>query len=114
MTPLTPNALAELRPSRKAHLERHLTGFRGDARLYRCEPPLAGHDRVVVSAANVPFSGPETYIFPADAEGKVIDYTELHGSFQGALDHAEALRGAGYEIAETDAALDAARESGGG
>jgi hypothetical protein len=77
---------------------KNLTGWDGDARLYKCEPPLDGHDHVIVSAVVALFSGPETYIFPSNAQGEPKDYGELTGSFRGALDHAEALRGAGYEV----------------
>ena len=70
----------------------------GDARLYRLTPPLDDAAYVVVSATNAMFTGPETYIFPADASGEVIDWLELRGSFRGGLDHAEALSGAGYVI----------------
>lgn len=82
--------------------------MRGDARLYKLMPPLVTakyddvvetYEFVVVSAADVPYSGPETYIFPADEQGHVTDWLELDGSFRGSLDHAEALRNAGYEIA---------------
>lgn len=87
----------------KATLIENLTGWKGDARLYRVDPPIQFNgDRktkyVVVSAATVMFSGPETYIFPASREGKVLDWLELHGSFRGALDHTRALEGAGYSI----------------
>lgn len=80
-------------------------GFRGDARLYELSEPMEDYDgnevsRVIVSAAIVPYSGPETYIFAADSQGKIADWGELEGSYRGGLDHAEALRGAGYEIAE--------------
>lgn len=50
-------------------------------------------DHVVVSAVHVAYSGPETYVFPADDAGEVIDWGELDGSFKGALDHEEALNG---------------------
>lgn len=53
---------------------------------------------VVVSAADVPYSGPETYIFPSNEKGTILKYTELPGSFRGALDHARALRNAGYVV----------------
>lgn len=76
-----------------------IDGWNSDARLYRLEPHPEGYQYVVVSAVRVPFSGPETYIFKADSQGKVADWAELEGSFRGALDHARALRGAGYEIA---------------
>ena len=54
---------------------------------------------VVTSAANVPFSGPETYLFPADKDGKIINWLELEGSFRGDLDHQQAIRNAGWLIA---------------
>lgn len=90
-----------------------IPGMQGDMRLYRVEPPMEGEDRgdgpvptfehVAVSAAVVPFgSGPETYIFGCDSEGRDIDFAELDGSFRGGLDHAQALRNAGYEIKETN------------
>lgn len=78
---------------------RDLTGWRGHASLYRLSTPLDGHDFVIVSAVNAMFSGPETYIFPAYESGEQKNFGELDGSFRGALDHAEALRGAGYEVA---------------
>lgn len=65
-------------------------------KLYKLTPPLDGNDYVIVSAANVFFSGPETYIFPANEHGDVTDWCELEGSFRGALDHRRALLGAGY------------------
>lgn len=67
-------------------------------RVYQLDPPLSGHEYVVVSAAIVPLSGPETYIFPSDAAGTVTAWGELDGSYRGGLDHAEAMRRAGYEI----------------
>jgi hypothetical protein len=91
-----------------AHLIR--TGLLlGDASLYRVDPPMTYGDLcdeedkgttefVIVSAVNVPFSGPETYIFPADSDGEVVDWLELDGSYRGGLDHEAALRGAGYEV----------------
>lgn len=66
--------------------------------LYRLDPPLEGHEYVVVSAATV-LGEPETYIFAADPDGTITDWVELDGSFKGALDHEAALRGAGYEVA---------------
>lgn len=77
----------------------NLAGATGVAHLYLLDPPLASGEYVRVSATVVPFSGAETYIFPADESGQVIDWGELDGSYRGGLDHAEALRGAGYEVA---------------
>lgn len=97
-----------------------LKGFRGHAALYRVDPPMGDHDwkngaheydacdgtgtcksapLVIVSAANVMFSGPETYIFPGTEDGEVDSWGELKGSFKGALDHERALANAGYAIA---------------
>jgi hypothetical protein len=76
--------------------------FRGDARLYRCEGGELP-EYVVVSAVTTlqvgSLDGPETYIFPADADGKVTRWFELVGSQKDTLDHAKALRDAGYEVA---------------
>lgn len=68
-------------------------------RLYRCEPGGKLPEHVVVSAINVPFTGPETYIFEANKNGTITQWGELYGSFRGGLDHEKALRDAGYEVA---------------
>lgn len=95
-----------------AYKIKHLDTFRGEAILFRMEPPLEGHEYVVVSAVNPkPPEGmnfmryadmfqPETYIFGADPDGHVIDWRELDGSFRGAMDIPRALAQAGYEIRE--------------
>lgn len=85
--------------------------FRGDARLYRVDPPIEyakpwdqddppakTADYVVVSATNAMFTGPETYIFPATKDWEVINWMELDGSFRGGYDHERALLGAGYHV----------------
>ncbi len=88
--------------------------YSGDARLFRVDPPItyASYEEVdgeyqevkreteyvIVSAAYVMMSGPETYIFPSDSEGNVTSWSELEGSFQGSRDHARALEGAGYAV----------------
>jgi len=74
-----------------------LTGFTGNAALYRLDPPLDGNVFVVVSATDK-YVEAETYIFAADETGNVIDWGELDGSFRGDLDHAKALANAGYEV----------------
>ena len=81
-----------------------MTGMNGRANLYRLSEALESYDGnkyeyVVVSAVDVPFSGPETYIFGADENGEIVNWMELPGSFRGALDHNEALEGAGYTVA---------------
>jgi hypothetical protein len=64
-----------------------------------CEKVVTGHtDYVAVSAANVPCSGPETYIFRANEDGEVEDWGELEGSYRGGLSHETALGNAGYSI----------------
>lgn len=82
--------------------------FVGRAELYRLDPPIkindwAGNETgtaeyVIVSAVIAPFTGPETYIFPANEEGEVVSWDELDGSFRGALDIPGALGNAGYTI----------------
>lgn len=74
----------------------------GDARVYHLSEPHEGASLVIVSATDAPFSGPETYLFPATEEslekGDPSSWGELGGSFRGRKDHAEALRNAGYEV----------------
>lgn len=87
---------------------RDLNDWQGDAALYRTEPPLDGNEYVVVSAVDIAKRHDihdmprvmqiETYIFAATDEGEVTDFAELSGSMKGTLDHAEALRDAGYEV----------------
>lgn len=74
----------------------NLPDMNGDARLYQLSKPLTGNDYVVVSGISNAW-GTETYIFPADKSGEITSWGELEGSFRGAIDHAAALRGAGYE-----------------
>ena len=84
-----------------------ITGTRGNQKLYKLDPPMTVtdwddentievHEYVVVSATYA--FGPETYIFPADENGEVTSYSELDGSYQGGLNHEQALNNAGYEV----------------
>lgn len=73
------------------------TGRGGIQALYRMDPPHAGYEYVVASAASV-LDTPETYLFPADADGKITKWGELDGSSRGHLDHDRAIRDAGYEV----------------
>ena len=69
--------------------------------LYRLDPPLEGHELVVVSALDMDLEWThviETYIFPADINGEITDFGELPGSYRGGLDHTVALKRAGYEV----------------
>jgi len=89
-----------------------VAGFRGSAKLYRVEPPVAYSvytggglvesktDHVIVSAVPAAFDTgeSETYIFPADPSGEILNWGELEGSFRGDMDHDRALKGAGYEV----------------
>jgi hypothetical protein len=93
-----------------AHKIKSLDNFRGEAFLFRMEPPLESYDYVVVSAINPKIMEgmgqfkdlfqPETYIFGARPDGTVLAWEELPGSFQGAMDIPRALAQAGYEIRE--------------
>jgi len=67
--------------------------------LYEMKPPHKGHRYVVASAVIAPFSGAETYLFPADAQGEITDWDELPGSIRGTLEHGDAIEAAGYEVA---------------
>jgi len=55
-------------------------------------------DYVVTSKQNVIYSGWETYIFPANSAGQIINFIELEGSQKGYVSHETALKDAGYEI----------------
>jgi hypothetical protein len=83
-----------------------LTGFRGHAALYQVNPPMVSrswdepeksHDFVIVSSSNV-WGRPETYIFPATRDGKVIDWLEMDGSQKDVYSHNTVLWNAGYDI----------------
>jgi hypothetical protein len=85
----------------------------GVQKTYRLSPPMqrefecfacgniANRDveHVIVSACIVASSGPETFIFEGTADGHIVNWSEMAGSKHGTLDHAEALRSAGYEVA---------------
>lgn len=93
-------------------LKRSIPQSGADQRLYRLSEPLEddwgwardddeetpAYEYVVVSAVYATWTGPETYIFGADETGKTVNWSELPGSFRGALDHERALREAGYEV----------------
>lgn len=91
-------------------IQSNLPGFRGTVHLYELSEPITfdydwdtemdtkNTNYVVVSTADVLYSGPETYIFPVNQDGEVLSWLEIKGSFRGALDHAQALQNAGYEV----------------
>lgn len=81
----------------------------GTHRWYRVSPPVVYRDGVtdfiVTSASYIDddyLSVNETYVFPADDTGEVIDWGEIEGSFRGDTDHGEALRRAGYTLLVLD------------
>ena len=82
-----------------------LPEFVGHASLYRIFPEVAYRGSygkrttsyVIVSAVNHSYTH-ETFIFPADESGSVIDWGELDGSLRGTTSHRKALEGAGYNI----------------
>lgn len=70
-------------------------------KLWKVDPPVKyGYDGrggdaeyVVTSAVSATFTGAETYIFPADEKGEVVDWGELDGSYRGGFDHEKAIAG---------------------
>lgn len=85
---------------------RALTGFRGDAALFRLDPPLDdGSAFVVASAVDLDFGGfdagdyrkSETMTFPATEDGEVSSWGEL--GFVPYKSHADALKSMGYDVA---------------
>jgi hypothetical protein len=95
---------------RTATYIKDMAGFTGTAKLYKLsekvpygslfdelDTPEGETEFVVVSACHAIFSGPETYIFPANEEGEVINWGELPGSYRGDLNHDAALIKMGFE-----------------
>ena len=83
--------------------------FNGKACLYELSVPIAEyswdedekpntHKFVICSTAHAIYSGPETYIFPANENGEVVDWGELEGSMRGNYSHEECLESAGYKL----------------
>lgn len=85
-----------------------LTDFTGHAALYKLSEPLKAFDwdgklegeyeYVVVSATSAWLGGSETYIFPSNKDGEVVDWRELKGSYRGGMSHETAINGAGYKL----------------
>lgn len=86
-----------------------LEGFSGYASLYAVEPSLGDDEgeeyEYVVVSATISMLGPETYIFGADKDGFIQGWNELPGSFEGGLDHYQALHDAGYEYVVVSVAV---------
>lgn len=91
----------------------NLPGFRGHAALYRCSPPIEGYERgkqkerhvfVVASASNAFGGGPETYLFPSNEAGEIVDWGELPPSQRGTLSHDKVFTEAGYFVTRSSEA----------
>ena len=82
-----------------------LPEFVGHASLYGVLPGVAYDtdgvkhttNYVIVSAVHDHLIH-ETFIFPADESGSVIDWGELDGSLRGSTSHQKALEDAGYKL----------------
>jgi hypothetical protein len=79
--------------------------MRGDARLYRVDPAMEtyrgdSHEYVIVSAIHSAFDTgrSETFIFPANEHGDVVDWVEMPGSRRGVFDCEGVLEELGYTI----------------
>ena len=88
-----------------SRISEDLPEFVGYASLYRIFPEVAYDvdgvmhttNYVIVSAVQDHLIN-ETFIFPADESGSVIDWGELDGSLRGTTSHRKALEGAGYKL----------------
>lgn len=65
--------------------------------VWRLSTPLEGHKHVVTSYSRS-FLPAETYIFGANKDGDIKEWTELSGSRKGFYDHEKVLTDLGYEI----------------
>jgi len=87
----------------KATFVKKADGFAEHAELFRLERPKTENgvtfEFIVVSTIKKAYDThrPETCIFPTYSNGEVLDWRELNGSFQGAMDISKALRDGGYE-----------------
>ena len=75
------------------------------ASLYRMDPPMrftwACYDHAIVLAQH-DHIGPHTLVLGADADANILSLGDLPGSYDGGMDHVEALRRAGYEVVLED------------
>jgi len=94
-----------------AYFKKNLVDFTGDAALFKVHPAIEWErydergnkekkksSYIVVSRTDVPYSGLETYIFPASASGKVLSWLELSGSRRGDVGITEVLEDLGYKV----------------
>lgn len=85
----------------------NLKGFNGHAAFYQVNPPMTAvswddepgekHEFVVVSSANVE-GRDETYIFPANKKGEIVDWSQMKGSDKDIYSHDAAFGNVGYNI----------------
>lgn len=68
--------------------------------LWEVFPRIDGNKYVITSASDVGPSGPETYVFPSNEKGEIIDWGELPGSYRGDLVHKKCFEKIGYKINE--------------
>ncbi len=81
----------------------NLDGFKGQAALYKLSEKIKYDGNkttsyVICSSVVAMFTGMETYIFPADKSGNVLDWCELEGSQRGIYSHEIVLKAAGYKL----------------
>ena len=70
-------------------------GVRASQNLYKMNPPYQGNKYVILSKST--YMGGETYIFPSNEEGQILDWLELQGSMRGNWSDSEILEGINYE-----------------
>ena len=93
-----------------------------DQRLYKLDPPIkvdsewiydedgneasnsrhSTYTEYVVVSASALVNPVETYIFESDADGKILNYQELPGSYRDGFNHTTALNNAGYKLMEPE------------
>jgi len=88
----------------------NLPGYRGRAALYKLSEPLEGHEFVVVSSVLITFPPSvkefindyhESFVFPADEEGNILDWGNLDGSLSYGtqpIPHEVCFQEAGYQL----------------
>lgn len=78
-----------------------LDSFTGTAKLWKLSKSIKVVNwleqeftvEYVITSAVIGYNGRETFVFPANKDGKVVDWGELEGSLRGHLDHDAAICG---------------------
>ena len=68
--------------------------------LWEVMPRIGGNKYVVTSVSNLNRLGVETYMFGADEQGNIIDWSELQGSYSGGQDHHKCFKNIEYSTDE--------------